>query len=199
MNIIEIGAFDGGNTNMFFNNANIWSFEPNPIYAERLRLNFGHKKNITIIEKAVSDYNGKSNFNIAMDGASSSLYELSDYALHNTKIKYINEIIVDVVRMDTFLNDNNINVVDYLYCDAQGNDLTILKSFGNRLNDIRYGKVEVSLKTDLYKDTCNTLNDTIQFLNDNGFQITNLDTIHKIINGHDTNIEFYNKSNKTII
>lgn len=49
MNIIEIGAFDGGNTDKFFGVAIIWSFEPNPNYTQRFRSNFSNKKNITII------------------------------------------------------------------------------------------------------------------------------------------------------
>ena len=154
---------------------------------------------LVFLEKISFSAPSISNFNISIDGASSSLYELSEYALHNTKIKYVNKIMVDVIRMDTFLNNNDIEVVDYLHCDAQGNDLTILKSFGNRLNNIRYGKIEVSLKTELYKNTCNMIDDTVKFLDDNGFKIINLDNIYKISNRHDVNLEFYNKINKTII
>jgi FkbM family methyltransferase len=190
MNIIEIGAHMGGNTQKFYKNAMIWSFEPNPIFANILRDKFQTHENITIIEKAVSDFNGTSTFNIALDGQSSSLYDLSEYAIYNTKIKYVNQITVDVIRMDTFLSENDIDDIHFFQCDAQGNDLTILKSFGNHLFNIHAGKIEVSLKNELYKNVSNSLDKTIDFLNDNGFVITNYDTT----NPHDTNLEFYNKS-----
>jgi FkbM family methyltransferase len=195
MNIIEIGAHNGGNTSKFYKHAMIWSFEPNPIFANILRDRFQTNENITIIEKAVSDFDGTSTFNIALDGQSSSLYDLSEYSIKNTKIKYVNQIEVEIVRMDTFLNETKIDVIDYFYCDAQGNDLTILKSFGNRLKDIRIGKIEVSIKNELYKDVRNSLAECIQFLNDNGFHIIKAD----MTNPHDTNLEFYNTSIKSII
>ena len=132
MNIIEIGANDGGNTSKFFKDAMIWSFEPNPFLAKTLRYKFRNNTNIQIIEKAVGDFDGTSTFNISADGQSSSLYELSTFSKENTKIKYVSQVLVDVIRMDTFLIQNNIDIIDYFHCDAQGNDLTILKSFGDK-------------------------------------------------------------------
>jgi len=202
MNIIEIGANDGGNTSKFFKDAIIWSFEPNPFLAKTLRYKFKNNTNIQIIEKAVSDFDGTSTFNISADGQSSSLYELSTFSKENTKIKYVSQVLVDVIRMDTFLIQNNIDIIDYFHCDAQGNDLTILKSFGDKLQSIRAGKIEVSLNNELYKNVCNDLETSISFLIENGFDISNLNDINKIKSQsiqYDVNVEFYKKSDKTLI
>lgn len=202
MNIIEIGANDGSNTSKFFKDAMIWSFEPNPFLAKRLEYNFKNNSNIQIIQKAVSDYNGTTIFNISEDGQSSSLYELSTFSKENTKIKYVSQILVDVIRMDTFLIQNNIDVVDYFHCDAQGNDLTILKSFGDKLSSVRAGKIEVSLNDELYKNVCNDLETSISFLTENGFKISNLYQINMYkldSTRRDCNIEFHKQSDRTII
>jgi len=202
MNIIEIGANDGFNTTRFSEKSNIWCFEPNPHYAKLLGSMFRKNTNVKIIQKAVSDYNGKAYFYISVDGASSSLNGLSDFAIHNTNIRYVDKVLVDVIRMDTFLNDTNIDFIDYLHCDAQGEDLNILKSFGDKIHIIQKGKIEVSLKDELYLGKSNNVNDVADFLNDSGFEILNWREINenkKDIYRYDGNLEFCKKNNKQLI
>ena len=43
------------------------------------------------------------------------------------------EIIVNGIRLDTFINENNINNIDLLCMDLQGYELNALKSLGNHL------------------------------------------------------------------
>ena len=202
MNIIEIGANNGSHTKWFSKKSNVWCFEPNPNYANLLNFNFLNNKNVNIIQKAVSDFDGIATFNIASDGASSSLNELTEFAINNTKIKYVDKIIVDVIRMDTFLLQNSITKIDYLHCDAQGDDFKILKSFGNMLYILEKGKVEVSLKNELYLNTLNYINDVADFLNDFGFDIINWREINmnkKDIYRYDGNLQFCKKNNKQLI
>ncbi len=33
---------------------------------------------------------------------------------------------VDVIKLKDFINDNNIDKIDYLHCDVQGHDLEVL-------------------------------------------------------------------------
>jgi FkbM family methyltransferase len=202
MNIIEIGANDGGNTINFYKNSNVWCFEPNPHYAKLLGEMFRNNPNVKILQKAVSDFNGKAYFYISVDGASSSLNNLTEFAISKTNIRYIDRVLVDVIRMDSFLNDNNINIVDYFYCDAQGQDLNILKSFGDKIGIIQYGKIEVTLKEELYLDTSNSVNEAIEFLTDNGFEITNqkeIDMYKTHVYRYDCNIQFCKKNKKKLI
>jgi FkbM family methyltransferase len=202
MNIIEIGANDGGNTARFFKNSNVWCFEPNPYYAKLLSSLFINNTNVKIIQKAVSDYNGKSYFYISVDGASSSLNNLTEFAINNTQIKYTDKVLVDVIRMDTFLNDINIDVIDYFHCDAQGEDFNILKSFGDKIHIIQKGKIEVSLNDELYSNISNNVNDVADFLNDSGFEVINWREINKNkidIYRYDCNLEFCKKNNKQLI
>jgi FkbM family methyltransferase len=202
MNIIEIGANDGGNTARFSKKSNVWCFEPNPHYAKLLGNLFINNTNIKIIQKAVSNYNGKSYFNISVDGASSSLNNLTEFAINNTKIRYIERVLVDVIRMDDFLNSTNIDVIDYFHCDAQGEDFNILKSFGDKIHTIQKGKIEVSLNDELYSNISNNVNDVTDFLNDSGFEIINwreIDMNRKDIYRYDGNVEFCKKNGKNLI
>lgn len=201
-NIIEIGANNGSHTGRFFQKSNVWCFEPNPHYVSILSDIFKNNDNIKIIQKAVSDFNGEAHFYISEDGSSSSLNNLTDFATNNTQIKYVDKMLVSVIRMDTFLDDIDIDVIDYLHCDAQGEDLKILKSFGDKLHIIQKGKIEASLRNELYSNTSNNINDTIEFLTNNGFEIINLREIdnYKLnVNRYDCDIQFCKKNNNRLI
>ena len=202
MNIIEIGANDGSHTNWFYKNSNVWCFEPNPFYVNLLNNKFLNEDNVNVIDKAVSDFDGFANFNIASDGLSSSLNELSDFSIKNTKIQYESQILVEVIRMDTFLYEHNINKIDYLHCDAQGEDLKILKSFGDKISIVQKGKVEVTLRDELYSNSLNHVNDVADFLNDNNFEIINWREINmnkKDKYQYDGNLQFCKKNRKMLI
>jgi FkbM family methyltransferase len=195
MNIIEIGANDGSDTIKYSKYANIWCFEPVPECINHLIQLFKNNPKVKIIGKAVSDFDGSAVLNISNGGAgSSSLYELSEFSVKNKLIEYQNQIIVDVIRMDTFLDENNISTIDYFYCDAQGNDLNVLKSFGEKISIIKQGKVEVSLKEDLYKNATNNIEMVADFLTSNGFVISNWKEIRSI-KWYDYDVIFYKKTN----
>jgi FkbM family methyltransferase len=194
MNIVEVGAFNGDDTHTYsqMKNSKVWCFEPVPELYEHLTYRFKENKNVFVINRAVSDFNGKAKFNIA-NIASSSLYKLSQFGIENTRIRFVEEIEVDVIRMDTFIAEYNIDKIDYLHCDAQGNDLKVLKSFGNKISIIEQGQVEVDCKGSIY-DSDNSIDLVIDYLKDNNFRITNtnINRQRKL----DTDVKFVNNKNK---
>jgi FkbM family methyltransferase len=198
MNIIEVGAFNGDDTLIFseIKNSKVWCFEPVPELYEYLTYRFKDKKNVIVINKAVSDFDGKATFYIANKPdsfASSSLYKLSQFGIKNTPIKFVEEVEVDVIRMDTFINQYNIDKIDYFHCDAQGNDYKVLKSFGNKLSLIEQGQVEVDYKGSIYSSD-NNIDLVINYLKSNDFRITNINRQKKL----DTDVKFVKKQNKII-
>jgi len=194
MKIIEIGANNGDHTSEFSKNSKVWAFEPIPLYVKILKDRFKNNSNVVIIDSAVSDFDGVSSFNVSTNGWSSSLNDLTDFSINNTKVRFESQINVNVTRMDTFIIENNIDTIDYFHCDAQGNDLKILHSFGDKLSLIKKGKVEVSFGNELYKDVINDLHSVIDFLKNNGFKISNWRNINNKLNKHhyDGNVEFFN-------
>lgn len=198
MNIIEVGAFNGDDTLIYsqIQDSKVWCFEPVPELYEYLKYRFEKNNNVFVINKAISDFDGKAKFNIANKPdsfASSSLYKLSQFGIENTPIRFVEEIEVDVIRMDTFIKEYNIDKIDYFHCDAQGNDFKVLKSFGNKLSIIEQGQVEVDYKGSIY-DSDNSIEKVIDYLKDNNFRITNINQQRKL----DTDIKFVKKQNKFI-
>jgi FkbM family methyltransferase len=64
-----------------------------------------------------------------------------------------NEIQVEGIRLDTFMEDNKIEQVDLICMDIQGNELNALKGLGDYLKKVRYVISETS-KNSYYKGGC---------------------------------------------
>lgn len=187
MIIFDVGANTGLSTRDYIKNTNvIYAFEPVPHLIQNYLYPL-RSINYYVIEKAVSDYDGVTSFNIAKQDPSltdgslfgcSSLYDFSDDLEKTwpgrTDFEVTESIEVEVIRMDTFIRENYICKIDYLHCDTQGNDLKVLKSFGDYIGSLKTGKVECSKKNNLYKNTDNTLDNVINFLKDSGFNIDNV-------------------------
>lgn len=204
MTIIEIGGCDGEDTKKYLSleNCEVWCFEPNPDNLKILYSKFFDNKNLKIIPKAVGDFDGKGKLNIALENfksisQSSSMFNLSEFSIKNNLIKFIDQIDVDVIRMDTFIETHKIKIIDYLHCDAQGSDLNILKSFGNHLYKIKKGQIEGCNKENMYESE-NMVSSIIEYLEKNNFYISNKKEIDEC-DWWDTNIQFYNKNLTTII
>ncbi len=65
-----------------------------------------------------------------------------DYNIPNPQ----KEIIVNGIRLDTFIAQNNISSIDLLCIDLQGYELNALKSLGTSLNKVKYIITECSIK-----------------------------------------------------
>ena len=157
-----------------------YAFEPNPYMVEHLKNKSKDLSNYIIIEKAVSDYNGKSNFNICTYGPSgvSSLLEFSNTARANWNGFFLSvdeKIEVDVITLKSFIEENDIKKIDYFHCDTQGSDLKVLQGMGEYINLIDMGRVEAAIKPESLYVNQNTYIETFEFLVRNGFEILKLE------------------------
>jgi FkbM family methyltransferase len=151
-------------------------FEPNPYMVEHLKKESAGLSNYIIIPKAVSNYNGVSNFNINKYGpvGVSSLLEYSSKARENWRGFALNvdeKVEVEVISLDTFIEENNIKKIDFFHCDTQGSDLNVLKGMGDYIHIIEEGQVEAAIKPESLYINQNTYIETFQFLVDKGFEI----------------------------
>lgn len=189
MIIFDVGANTGLSTREYISDTNvIYAFEPVPHLLQNYLYPL-RSTNYYVIEKAVSDFDGQASFNVSKQDPSltdgslfgcSSLYEFSD-DLDVTwpgrqDFEIMETINVEVIRMDTFISKNYISKIDYLHCDTQGNDLKVLKSFGEYIGFLNSGKVECVKQNSLYKDVDNNLNSVINFLKDKGFEINEVES-----------------------
>ena len=120
---------------------------------------------------AISDIdNSIYKFYITNNGESSSILELDKHKIHHPHIHVTEVIEVESKRMDTLINENNINIknYDFINLDIQGAELLAMKGFGNYLNNIKFIYTEVNIES-LYKD-CALLHNIDEFLKEFKFE-----------------------------
>src|SRR5262245_52708979 len=123
--IIQVGAYTGDDRLIAAcrdYGHRLYMFEPNPARAEELRRKTADAPTIEVLQKAVSNTNGTAVFKIAAHDDCSSLQDFDTNAqqtwVHEwhpyKRFEMVETLEVQVVRLDTFLADRNITVVDSL-------------------------------------------------------------------------------------
>lgn len=162
-----------------YKNAKIFAFEANPVTYLECVERTKEIDNITVINKAVNDYDGTCTFYPIdpkrtvtpwFDGnrGASSLYKANgDYDFIE---KYVqNEIEVPCTRLDTFCEKHGIESVDLLWMDLQGGELLAFKSLGEILSTIQVIHTELELNP-IYHDQC-LFPEVDEFLSQNNFTL----------------------------
>lgn len=138
-------------------------FEPIPKWADILRQKAEGAPTIEVVAAAVSNYDGTARFRIAAHDDCSSLQEFAPDAgqtwVHPyhpyRRFETVEEIEVPVTRLDTFLNQRGIGLVNRLEIDAQGEDLRVVESLGERLASVDEIQIEVNIHSaPLYRNAC---------------------------------------------
>lgn len=158
----------------------VYAFEPTPQMCEVIKSKTRHLKNYILIEKAVSDFEGKAVFNVAGQGdwGCSSLLNFSDKSKTEwpgrTDFKVTQKIDVDVIRLDKFIEENGISEIEHLHIDTQGSDLKVLKGMGPYLSIVKSGVIEAANKDDVLYEGQNTKEQCVSFITENGFIIESI-------------------------
>jgi len=187
--IFELGSRDLIDAKKLINHydkATCYSFECNPdclIECKKNKANFNKDENerIILIENAVSIDNNKVLFrpfdlSIYNNMGSSSMLEI-DFSMRNkddpdyNKGKVQKEIEVNGIRIDTYMENNNIQNIDLLCIDLQGYELQAIKSMGEKIKTVKYIITECSIVS-TYKNGAifSELND---YLEKYGFKYNN--------------------------
>jgi FkbM family methyltransferase len=196
----DVGANNGSDSiHIAHENPNleVYGFEPTPelnSYIERQVVNL---PNYTLVKKAVSDFEGRSVFNVAgqSDWGCSSLLEFSDNSKNEwpgrTDFKVTHKIEVDVIRLDKFIEDNGIEEIEYIHIDTQGSDLKVLEGLGEKLSIVKAGVMEAAGKDNILYNDQNSESSSIEFLESKGFEIieVNSNDAHR----NEVNIHFKRK------
>jgi hypothetical protein len=82
----------------------------------------------------------------------------------------VDTIEVPVIRLDTFLAERNITRVDRLEIDAQGEDLRVVESLGERIRDVKKIQIEVNIHTAPLYANAFTMDQAIAFFTTHGFE-----------------------------
>lgn len=207
--IFDVGAnngYDGLKLAVDNPGMHVFAFEPTPeliaaIHANKEtveRMRGGAISNYTLIEKAVSDFNGRTTFHIAgqQDWGCSSLLNFSEGLDRTwpgrTDFKVTRAIDVDVIRLEDFCAEKNITAIAYLHSDTQGADLRVLEGLGRYRACLKRGKIEApgSRSVALYKEQ-HVLEDVVVAFLKWGFEIERITPNDEHCN--ELNIAFHNK------
>lgn len=179
--IIECGANLGIDTQRLHEQnpeANIYCFEPTvELLVNILYPKFALNDKIKIFPFAVDIKNGFSKFNIAgqADWGCSSLYEFNENIdkkwPNRPDFKFTRSYTVPTITLFDFCNIYNINEIDYLWIDTQGNDFNVLKSLKDKINFVKSGRCEASMSVQLYKNTDNDFQTIAKWLKEKGFNV----------------------------
>jgi FkbM family methyltransferase len=161
----------------------VYAFECNPdclvdCYRVKSTLDPDTLSKIELVEKAVSITNGPVNFfpfdlSKYDNKGSSSMYKI-DFSTRNLSDPDYNrenpqkEVIVEGIRLDTFLENNGLNHIDLLCIDLQGYELNALKSLGKYLHSVDYIITECSIQSTYAGGA--TFTELMSYLSEFGFE-----------------------------
>ena len=172
---IDVGAHEGETTINFAAarpDLVVYAFEPNLSVASRT---MGRLRNFVMLPFAVSTQDGTAEFKLSRFDASSSLLEMqrdvqAKWVGGGGQLDVVDRFQVPTIRLDTFMDRVGIAHVDFLKVDAQGADLDVIRSAGDRLADIERIKLEVTKGEQLYEGAA-TADEVMAFMSQNGFQL----------------------------
>jgi methyltransferase FkbM-like protein len=144
---------------------------------------------------AVTEKDGSAELNINSYADASSLLPLDEQGVRNwagaQDLRTVDKVTVGTIRLDTFLNLAGIQTVDYLKIDAQGLDLDVVRSAGNRLKDIHRICLECDVSAHPLYRGASTKSETVEFLESRGFAL--IDVLVQS-EGQEENLTFDNKA-----
>ena len=186
--MIEVGACDGSDSLLYNRYGySVYTFEPHKEFYEALVKRTRGLSNYTVIPKAVSLVDGKTQFNVCKRGGASSILpfrseeELAKTWVDRDDVHYSGiSYEVETTRLDTFIEEYHLEntIIDFLHIDAQGVDLDCLKSVGKYIGNVMAGVVETvkdNEKSIYVGQDENTFENVDQFLTTNGFKISRVE------------------------
>lgn len=195
--IFDVGANDCSNFIQEVKDSStthLYAFEPTPKFFDLAKHNYGHLRNFHYLPFAVGDYEGATMFNIAgqADWGCSSILEFSTYSQTEwdgrTDFVVTSQNDVKIIKLESFIEENKIPKIDFLHVDTQGYDLKVLRGLGKYLSIVKEGVVEAAAKPDILYYGQNTLEETRNFLIQNGFNIISITNNDHL--GNEVNIHF---------
>ncbi|MGM0579167.1 MAG: FkbM family methyltransferase [Bacteroidota bacterium] len=136
--VIDGGANIGGYSRILTKvlpNTKIHSFEPVKNTFLKLKENVGHIENITLHNKGLYKKNCVKEINIFPSNTHSSLIDIEGLSYESTGKQEI-----ELINGDDFLNENNINEVDFLKLDIEGAEYDAIVGFEEHISA---GKIKV--------------------------------------------------------
>jgi FkbM family methyltransferase len=116
--VFDLGGYKGDWANSIYQKyeCNIFIFEPIPFLVEEMKVRFKDNEKIKIFPFALSDENKSMNIFLSNDGSSFN----TNFSSESIECK--------VVSIKDFINENNINQVDLIKINIEGDEYNVLKN-----------------------------------------------------------------------
>ena len=124
----------------------VFGFEPNPKAFVHLTNRVGNNDHVHLINAACGERTGKQTFYITPNEVSSSLGVVNQPKDHPQQP--CDRIEVDVINLQEFLDEHNVNHIDYYISDAQGSDLTILTTIKRLIDNRKIRELMIETEAD---------------------------------------------------
>lgn len=113
----------------------------------------GRLRNYVVLPIAIADRDGSAELQLNAYEQSSSLLPpdpngVKSWITEQT-FEVVGSVIVPTMRLDTFINAVGLESIDFLKVDAQGLDLEVVRSAGDRLADVT--KIQLEATTVSYR------------------------------------------------
>lgn len=166
-NIFEIGANFGQDSEYMriyleLPPSAVYIFEPHPEIVKEVKKIY----KFNIFDFAVSNKDGKAIF-YAADLKNSGISSLYQHSL--VKKESFREINIKTVRMDSFMNEFNVEDIDFLKIDVEGTSFEVLEGFGSKLRRVKSLQLEAE-HIEVWKGQ-KLFDDIYPLLVCNGFQL----------------------------
>jgi FkbM family methyltransferase len=145
---LDVGANRGGHPLEVATrdqSVHVFAFEPDVSLAA---LSARRAPNYVILAAAIAEFDGVAQFHLTDDDTGNSLLPIQHDNAERWRggtLTVLATVPVPAMRIDTFMDTVRIETVEWLFVDAQGADLSVLKSAGRRLADIENIRVEVAV------------------------------------------------------
>lgn len=170
--LVYVGANTGDSLWSIFNQYDeVYAFEPDPEIFDTLDRKYKQFEWVTLINAACNLEKGVQKFYITPNRVSSSMSVVStlthpeDHPQRDYK-----EIEVNVINLEEYLLENNVEYIDYYISDAQGSDLNILKTIKSYIDGKKIGKMYIETHGNglyLYDDLYNQFDGFKELLQEN--------------------------------
>ena len=180
----DIGACVGESLDRFNDFDLVYSIEPCKWSYAKLKIAAKKYPNVKCHNIGISDENGSHlfffhdhyQFSSFLDIDLSSKFVHVCAKLNHNFNNIISKYVVITKRLDTFMQENKIDHIDFLKIDTQGYDFKVIKGLGERLKDIKEIEVEVQI-IPLYKGSF-TKQELIDYMILNNFSVEEDQTDH---------------------
>jgi FkbM family methyltransferase len=172
---IDVGAHEGESTFPYAAadpGLVVYAFEPNLRAASRV---MGKLRNYVVLPIAIAETDGSAELHVNAYEQSSSLLAADEAGvsrwISDQRFEVVDSVTVPTIRLDTFINGAGLKRIDYLKIDAQGLDLAVVRSAGDRLGDISRIQLEAATGSIRQYQGAPGRREIVDFMESKGFRL----------------------------